>query len=392
MGQARLERGVNGRETYTYDYDRSLLPGPGADSGSGSGMWRYQGLLPRPDEPTCYPLPVGGTPLRAPGELRQRLGLPGLWLKDETTGPSASNKDRATALVIDEGLRTGLAVVSTASTGNAAVATAIGGAAAGMAVVIFVPADCASAKVTMMAAMGAHVFMVSEGYRAAFDLSRRAAARFGWLDRCTGLNPLTIEAKKTVSFEVWEQLGARAPDVVALPVGDGATLIGAAKGFRELVACGVLAKVPRVVAVQAQGCAPLAAQWHGAQAPARWPGTVADGIEVPLPVLGDWVIEEVRHADGDFVTVSDAEILDAVRFLSDAQIASEPAGAAAVAGLAPAAAAGLVSPGETVVAWVTGANLPAAPVTANRPGTVHAISANLDAVAAALAGTSVRVS
>ncbi|NEA33612.1 pyridoxal-phosphate dependent enzyme [Streptomyces sp. SID13031] len=381
MGEAWLESGAHGHETYAYDYGRSLLPGPD----SGAGMWRYQGLLPRPDEPTSYPLPVGGTPLRAPGELRERLGLPGLWLKDETTGPSASNKDRATALVIDQGLRLGVKAVSTASTGNAAVSTAIGGAAAGMAVIIFVPADCAPAKVELMTAMGASVFRVREGYRAAFDLSRRAAAHFSWLDRCTGVSPLTVEAKKTVSFEVWEQLGARMPDVVVLPVGDGTTLIGAAKGFRELVACGVLAKVPRIIAVQAQGCAPLAWQWHGARAPAQWPGTVADGIEVPQPVVGDWAIEEVRLADGNFITVTDAEILDAVNLLSDAaQLASEPAGAAAVAGLRRASAAGLVTPGETVVAWVTGANLPTAPVTVERPGAAFTIKADLDAVAAAL--------
>ncbi|MEU8258413.1 pyridoxal-phosphate dependent enzyme [Micromonospora inaquosa] len=388
MGEPRLESGVHGHETYTYDYDRTLLPGPD----SGAGMWRYQRLLPRPDVPTRYPLPVGGTPLRPVRELRQRLGLPGLWLKDETVGPSASNKDRATALVIDQGLRVGVGVVSTASTGNAALSTAIGGAAAGMAVVIFVPADCAPAKVELMTAMGAYVFRVREGYRAAFELSRRAAAHFHWLDRCTGLNPLTIEAKKTASFEVWEQLGDRTPDVVMLPVGDGVTLIGAAKGFRELVACGALERVPRVVAVQARDCAPLAAQWHGVQAPARWPGTVADGIEVPEPMLGDWAIDDVRHSGGDFVTVSDAKILDAVELLADAaQIATEPAGAAAVAGLRRACAAGLVAPDETVVAWVTGANLPAAPVEVDRPGAVFTISAGLDAVAAALAGTSVRV-
>lgn len=389
MGEGRLESGAHGHLTYTYEYDRWLLPGVGA----AAGMWRYQGLLPRPDVPTGYPLPVGGTPLREPRELRQRLGLPQLWLKDETSGPSASNKDRATALVIDRGLRVGIGVVSTASTGNAALSTAIGGAAAGMAVVIFVPADCAPSKVDLMVAMGAYVFRVREGYRAAFDLSRRAAAEFNWLDRCTGVSPLTIEAKKTVSFEVWEQLGDRAPDVVALPVGDGATLIGAAKGFRELVACGALTRVPRIVAVQAEGCAPLAAQWHGTATPARWPGTVADGIEVPEPVVGDWALDEVRHATGDFVTVSDAEIVDAVELLAGAaQVDAEPAGAAAVAGLRRAAGTGLVRPGETVVAWVTGANLPSRPVTADRGGAAFTISADLDAVAAALAGTLVAVS
>jgi threonine synthase len=389
VGEARLETGVHGHETYTYDYEKALLPGPD----SGAGMWRYQRLLPRPDEPTRYPLPVGGTPLRAPREIRQRLGMPGLWLKDETKGPSASNKDRATALVIDQGLRTGIGVISTASTGNAAVSTAIGGAAAGMAVVIFVPVDCAPAKVELMASMGAYVFRVCEGYRAAFELSRRAAAHFNWLDRCTGLNPLTIEAKKTASFEVWEQLGDRAPDVVTVPVGDGVTLIGAAKGFSELVACGVLAKVPRVIGVQARDCAPVAAKWHGTQVPAQWPGTVADGIEVPEPMLTDWTIDEVRRTDGDFVTVTDAEILDAVELLSDAaQITSEPAGATALAGLRRATATGLVSPSETAVAWVTGANLSAPPVDVARPGTVFTISAGLDAVAFALAGTPVPVS
>ena len=172
MGEGRLELGEHGNLMYMYEYDRSLLPGVE----SGAGMWRYQDLLPRPDVPTDYPLPVGGTPLRAPRELRQRLGLPGLWLKDETFGPSASNKDRATALVINRGLSVGIKAVSTASTGNAALSTAIGGAATGMAVVIFVPADCAPSKVELMVAMGAYVFRVTEGYRAAFDLSRRAAA------------------------------------------------------------------------------------------------------------------------------------------------------------------------------------------------------------------------
>ncbi len=389
MGEARLGSNPYGHGTYSYDYHRRLLPGPDA----GPGMWRYQGLLPRPDEPTAYPLPVGGTPLRAPGELRRRLGLPGLWLKDETTGPSASNKDRATALVIDEGLRTGVRVVATASTGNAALSTAIGGAAAGLAVVIFVPADCAPAKVELMAAMGAQVFRVIDGYRAAFELSRRAAAEFNWLDRCTGLNPLTVEAKKTVSFEIWEQLGGPAPDAMLLPVGDGVTLIGAAKGFRELVACGVLATPPRLIAVQAHGCAPLAARWHGTAAPADWPGTVAEGIEVPRPMLGDWTIDEVRWSGGDFVTVRDAEIHDAVALLADAAgVAAEPAGAAALAGLCRAAADGLVGPADTVVALVTGADLPTAPVTAGRPGAVHTIPADLDAVAAALAGTDIPAS
>lgn len=388
MGAARLGSNRHGYLSYSYDYQPGLLPGPDAEP----GMWRYQRLLPRPDEPTSYRLPVGGTPLRAPDSLRRRLGLSSLWLKDETIGPSASNKDRATALVIDQGLRNGVRVISTASTGNAALSTAIGGAAAGLAVVIFVPADCAPAKVSLMAGLGAQVFRVVEGYRAAFELSRRAAVEFGWLDRCTGLNPLTVEAKKTVAFEIFEQLGGTGPDAVLLPVGDGVTLIGAAKGFRELVACGVLTRPPRLIGVQAAGCAPVVAQWQGRPAPAKWPGTVADGIEVPEPMLGDWTIDEVRCSGGDFVTVSDAEISGAVGLLADIGTAAEPAGATALAGLRRSVADGLVDPTGTLVALVTGADLPTTPVSAGRPGAVHLIRAELDAVAAALAGTGIVVS
>ncbi|NUS56207.1 MAG: pyridoxal-phosphate dependent enzyme, partial [Streptomycetaceae bacterium] len=239
------DRNRHGDALFRYDYGPRLLPGGGAFD-----LWRYHAVLPRPAGDVRYPLKVGGTPLRAVPELRRRWGLPGLWLKDETAGPSASNKDRATALVLDDGLRRGASVITTSSTGNAAISTAVGAAAAGMAAVIFVPDTCRPEKVRVMAANGAHVFRVRQGYRAAFDLSRTLAARYGWLDRNTGANPLTIEAKKTVAWEIWEQLGRRAPDAVVAPVGDGPTLVGVAKGFRELVACGAIDALPRVIGVQ----------------------------------------------------------------------------------------------------------------------------------------------
>jgi len=142
--------------------------------------------------------------------------MPRLWIKDETRNPTASNKDRATALVIEDGLRRGVSTITTASTGNAAVATAYGAAAAGMRAVIFVSTDCQPEKLTLMTQAGAWVFQVPDGYAAAVDLSRAAARTFGWLDRNTGANPFTIEAKKTVAFEVWEQLDRRLPDVMVV--------------------------------------------------------------------------------------------------------------------------------------------------------------------------------
>jgi threonine synthase len=215
-----------------YHYGPALLA---PDQPGSFTMWRYRALLPVPDGPLRYPLPVGGTPLLAAPALRQALGTPRLWLKDETRNPTASNKDRATALVIEDGLRRGVGTITTASTGNAAVATAFGAAAAGMRAAIFVSTGCQPGKLALMTQAGAWVFQVRDGYAAAVDLSRAAARSFGWLDRNTGVNPYTIEAKKTVAFEVWEQLGRRLPDVLLVPVGDGPTLVALAKGFAELV-------------------------------------------------------------------------------------------------------------------------------------------------------------
>jgi threonine synthase len=321
-------------------------------------MWRYRELLGVPDGPVRYPVPVGGTPLLPVPALRQALGTPGLWVKDETRGPTASNKDRATALVIEDGLRRGVGTITTASTGNAAVATAFGAAAAGLRAVIFVSTDCQPDKLALMTQAGAWVFQVPEGYAAAVDLSRAAARRFGWLDRNTGVNPLTLEAKKTVAFEVWEQLGRRPPDLMIAPVGDGPTLVALDKGFAELVDRGLAERRPRLIGVQAERCQPLVRAWQGTPAepteldPAA---TVADGIAVLRPAIGDAVLEAVRRGGGGMVAVSDDLLLGAVATLARrAGVGAEPAGAAALAGLEPAVEGGLAARSETIVVLVTG--------------------------------------
>ena len=337
------------------DYRPSLLP---PEPPEPLTMWRYRELLPMPDGPVRYPVPVGGTPLLPAPALRQTLGTPRLWIKDETRNPTASNKDRATALVIEDGLRRGVGTITTASTGNAAVATAYGAAAAGIRAVIFVSADCQPEKLTLMTQAGAWVFQVREGYAAAVDLSRAAARTFGWLDRNTGANPFTIEAKKTVAFEVWEQLGRRLPDVMIVPVGDGPTLVALDKGFAELVSCGLAPRQPRLIGVQAEHCQPLVRAWLGAPAaPAELDpaATVADGIAVVRPAIGDAVLEAVRRGGGGMVAAGDDQLLGAVASLARwAGVGAEPAGAAALAGLEQAAGQGLADRSETVVLLVTG--------------------------------------
>jgi threonine synthase len=339
------------------DRRRAAAPMPRDEPGSFT-MWRYRELLPVPGGPVRYPVPVGGTPLLSGPALRQRLGTPRLWIKDETRNPTASNKDRATALVIEDGLRRGVDTITTASTGNAAVATAFGAAAAGMRAVIFVSTACQPDKLALMTQAGAWVFQVREGYPAAVDLSRAAASRFGWLDRNTGANPLTLEAKKTVAFEVWEQLGRRVPDLIIVPVGDGPTLVALDKGFAELVSRGLAERRPRLIGVQAERCQPLVRAWLGTPAgPAELDpaATVADGIAVVRPAIGDAVLDAVRRGGGGMVAVGDGLLLGAVATLARrAGVGAEPAGAAALAGLEPAIEGGLAARSETVVLLVTG--------------------------------------
>ncbi|RIV26152.1 threonine synthase [Alicyclobacillaceae bacterium I2511] len=341
---------------FNYGYSSDLWP---KHNWINEGMWRYRGFLPLDDGPILYPLPVGGTPLLQVPELRRRLNLPGLFIKDETRGPTGSNKDRATALVLEQALRLGIRTVTCASTGNVATSLSMGAAASGLQAVVFVPEQVSAAKLQFMLLGGATVFKVAEGYEAAFRLSRQAAQEFGWMDRNTGVNPVTLEAKKTVAFEIWEQLGGRMPDVAVAPVGDGPTLCALAKGFRELVQCGLADKMPRILGVQAAGCQPVKQSWEQNQpVQAVTAHTLADGIAVGNPVSGGAVLRDVRESHGAFVAVSDDRMLAAIQTLAKyGGIWVEPAGAAAFAGLQEAITQQLVTPDETVVVMVTGSGL-----------------------------------
>jgi threonine synthase len=386
MGSVIGSVDLMGCEWLQYDYRPALMV---TDQPCSFTMWRYRTLLPVTDGPVRYPLPIGGTPLLSAPALREALGTPRLWIKDETRSPSASNKDRATALVIENGLRRGVGTITTASTGNAAVSTAFGAAAAGIRAVIFVSSDCQPEKLALMTQAGAWVFQVPEGYAAAVDLSRAAARTFGWLDRNTGVNPVTIEAKKTVAFEVWEQLGRRMPDVMIAPVGDGPTLVALDKGFSELVRCGLATRQPRLIGVQAEHCQPLVRAWLGEAAePAELDpaATVADGIAVVRPAIGDAVLDVMRRGGGGMVAVSDDALLRAVTTLAGrAGVGAEPAGAAVLAGLKAAIECDLVDRLETVVLLVTGREVKAGGASTDS-GRVN-LAETLDAVERVLATT-----
>ncbi len=321
-------------------------------------LWRYLPLLPvaaRLEGP-----PVGWTPLVPAPRLARDLGLSGpLFLKDDGRNPSASFKCRASAVALRRAQELGRTLVTGASTGNAASATAVLAAAPGIRTRIFVPRAAPRAKIAQLLTFGAEVLAVDGTYDQAFDLCLEATRRFGWYNRNTGFNPYTREGKKTVSFEICEQLAWRAPDLVVVPVGDGNILSGVWKGFVEFQRLGWIERLPRLLAVQAEGSAAVVRAAAGDGVIRAVSGeTVADSISVSLPRDGEAAVRALRESGGFGVTVSDDAILTAIGEVArGAGVFAEPAAAASYAGLAAAVRQGLVDPGWRIVALITGNGL-----------------------------------
>jgi threonine synthase len=352
-------------------------------------MWRYRALLPVPADVVPPPLRVGGTPLHDAPRLAGALGLARLWIKDEGVQPTGSLKDRASALAVVDARRRGADVVTTASTGNAAAALAGVAASVGQPTTIFVPATAPRAKVAQLLAYGARVLLVDGTYDQAFDLCTRVAERHGWYIRNTGYNPYMSEGKKTVAFEVAEQLGWQVPDVVVVPVGDGCIIGGVHKGFGDLLALGWTDRLPRLLGVQAEGSDYLAQAWERDEdvrvKPPIAARTVADSIAAGLPRDRLKAMRAVRDTGGAFVRVSDDAILAAIPALArGCGVFAEPAAAAAHAGLVAAVEQGLVGADDRVVVLSTGTGLkdvPAAMRAVEQAGiAAHRVAPDPDAV------------
>lgn len=373
-----------------YDFEalREALPPPAAvpltrTAPGQPSMWRYRPLLPVLDDACIPALPVGWTPLVPAERLAVRYGLSELWLKDDGRNPTASLKDRASAIVVARAREIGAPVVTTASSGNAAAALAGLCASAGLRAVIFVPASAPQAKITQLLVYGATVFLVQGTYDDAFDLSVQAAETYGWYCRNTGMNPYTTEGKKTAAMEIAEQLGWRAPDVLIVSVGDGNILAGQYKGFADLHALGWIDRVPRLIGVQAEGSSALVRAWKKKTSPVdMMPApaeTIADSINVALPRDRAKALRAVRASEGAFVAVSDAEILTAIPELArEAGVFAEPAAAAALAGLRRARAMGYIQTGECVALLITGSGLKDIPGAIRSLDTVDRGSADSD--------------
>ena len=356
--------GDDGIVDVQYDYDligRRISPAALAENRDYT-IWRYKPLLPvEPDSPVP-PLTVGWTPLYRADRLGAGLGLKHVWVKDEGRQPSASFKDRASVVAVVKAQERGAEVITTASTGNAGAALSAMCASVAQKNVIFLPETAPPAKVAQLLVYGSTVIMVRGTYDDAFELCAQAAKEFGWYNRNTGYNPYMSEGKKTVSFEICEQLGWDAPDRIFVSVGDGCIIGGVHKGLRDLMALGWIKKMPQIMGVQAAGSAALYDAWRtGISAMEMQPidaHTIADSISAGLPADRIKGLAAVRETDGAYIKVTDEEILAAIPTLArGCGVFAEPAGAAAYAGLVKAVEQGLVHPDERIVVLSTGNGL-----------------------------------
>jgi len=350
---------------------------PGEPALDVSPYWNRAGAVPRagraepalsPDVRSLLPvkknflppIPVGGTPLWAPARLRRELGLDRLFLKDEGANPTGSLKDRASYLVAGFAAEHGLEDIIVASTGNAGSSMAGVGAAGNLRVRLYLPASAPKAKMTQALQYGAELIRVDDGYDAAFDMSLAYAAESGGLSRNTAYNPLTMEGKKTVSLEIFLQLGGRTPDLVYVPTGDGVILSAVYKGFEDLKTLGLTDAMPAVVCVQAKGSAAISRAYEaGKFGPVRHAATVADSISVDVPRGGFFALNRLKRHKGRCVAVSDEAIIAAQRRLSSSSgLFAEPAAAAAFAGLLDDIDSGSgPAAGDLVVLLLTGSGL-----------------------------------
>jgi threonine synthase len=397
-----LDCGIAGILDIEYDYDRVRveLNGETLASNRDANIWRYLPVLPIGRNARLPRLQLSLTPIYEAPALARELGLAGLLIKDEGRNPTGSFKDRASAIGVTRATELGRTTISVASTGNAASSLAGFAASMGLQAFIFVPETAPEAKITQLLVYGATVFTVRGSYDQAYYLAMDAAQAFGWYNRNCAINAYLVEGKKTCGLEIGEQLRDNLPDVVAVAVGDGCTIAGIGKGLVEMKELGITDRVPRLLGVQAAGAAPIATCYRQQQSYALAPTfqgsaaatlvpvearTVADSIAVGQPRNATKAMRAVAATGGDFITVSDEQILAAIPRLARATgVFAEPAGAAALAGVIAARAAGLIGSHERVLVVATGNGLKDIKSARKAVGQPHMVAPHLADVRAVL--------
>ena len=306
---------------YDYGYIKSVLSKEKLAARENRSMWRYRELLPVEETTADTPLRVGWSPLYDEPKLAEMLGIKKLWVKDDGQNPTASLRDRASAMAVAKALEAGAETIACSSTGNAASSLAGNAAAAGLKTYIFVPERAPKGKVAQLMIFGANVISVKGNYEDTFKMSAEAIDKYGWYNRNAAINPYLSEGKKTVALEIAEQLNWEMPDYLAISVGDGCTIAGVWKGLKDLYAIGFIDKLPRLISAQAEGCHPINRAiaenkpWEPMEE-----DTLADSIAVGVPRNADKALMAIRESNGIVVNVTDEEIMAAAKTAQAADV------------------------------------------------------------------------
>lgn len=327
------------------------------------GMWRWHEILPVNDEMNMVTLGEGDTPLLHLNNLAPRMGLPHLFVKDESLNPTGTFKARGLSAAISKAKELGIRKVIIPTAGNAGGAMAAYAARAGMEAFIFMPRDTPKANIIESRITGAAVTLIDGLISDAARLSGGKAQAEGWFDVSTFKEPYRVEGKKIMGYELAESFRWELPEVIVYPTGGGTGLVGMWKAFREMAVMGWLENknLPRMVAVQSKGCAPVIEAFHSSSLTCDfWEGahTIASGLRVPKSFADRLILSDLRESNGNAVTVSDEEILEAQRALAETEgIFSAPEGAATLAGLSKLLNQGWIQTDERIVLFNTGTGL-----------------------------------
>jgi threonine synthase len=322
-------------------------------------MWRYKELLSVNPGRAGKFLRVGWSPLYKSYRLNKELGIKNLYIKDDGINPTASLKDRASAVAVAGAIADGYGTICCSSTGNAASSLAGNSARMGLDSVIFVPERASEGKLVQLLIFGAKIIVVKGTYRETYELSKKAIEKWGFYNRNAAVNPHLVEGKKTVAHEIAEQMDWKLPDWVSVSVGDGCTIAGVYKGFYDLLQLGFIDRIPKILGVQSDGCSPFVTAYINNEPlkPAE-ENTIADSISVGIPRNPVKAMRAVEKSGGTWIAVSDHNILKAMKTLGmNEGIFGEPAGVTGFAGVQEAVKLGIIKSSETVCTIVTGNGL-----------------------------------
>ena len=331
-------------------------------SGRTATLWRYRELLPVRDDKNIISLGEGMTPLLESKALARELKVKKLWIKDEAQNPTGSFKDRGASVAVSMAKELGIAKIAIPSAGNAGGSASAYAARAGIEAHVIMPRDAPWANRIEVERYGARLTLVDGLIH---DCGKIIAARKeseGWFDLSTLKEPYRVEGKKTLGFEIAEQLGWRLPDVVVYPTGGGTGLIGMWKAFGELEELGWIdAKRPRMVSVQADGCAPIVRAFHeGRDRAEPWPnaGTIASGLRVPQAVADFLILQTIRESRGTALSVGDEAMIAEINRVGRSEgLFLCPEGGAGIAALGRLVEQGWIKPADEVLVFNTASGL-----------------------------------